>query len=156
MNHLRNQKIRIELLWWVFTAVLVFAVMIPIILNIPAYPFYYQNTILIVVFVTFTRYIFLLPTTLIAKQKWIKLFIIAVAALVFFVLTTAVSDFRNYMDEEGLQTLVDHLHVRQQISIMNYVKREMIFFGVGSILSTIILPVRMIISLWRVRNRGTV
>jgi len=32
----------------------------------------------------------------------------------------------------------------------------MIFFGVGGIITGIILPFRMIISLWRMRNKGTV
>ncbi len=156
MQDTQNQKIIIELIWWFFTLILAVLVLLPIWLNVPLFPFFYQNIILIAAFVTFTRYIFLLPVTLIARQKWIKVFIIAVSAILFFVMTTAVGDFHNFLEEEGLQTLVGDLHVKEQTRMMNYIKSEMVFFGVGSIISGVILPFRMIVSLWRVRNRGTV
>jgi flagellar biosynthesis/type III secretory pathway M-ring protein FliF/YscJ len=156
MKELTNQKLKVEILWWVFTAVLTIVVFVPIWLKVPHYPFFYQNTILIVAFVTFSRYIFLLPTTLISRQKWIKAFIIACSVILFFVMTTALSDFHNFLEEQGLQTLVDHLHVREQNQIMQYMKSEMIFFGVGAIIAGVILPFRMLISIWRVRNRGTI
>jgi len=156
MQKLRKHKIKVEFIWWVFTFILAVLVLLPIWLNAPLFPFFYQNIILIAAFVTFTRYIFLLPITLIARQKWIKVFIIAVSAILFFVMTTALGDFNNFLEEEGLQTLVGHLHVKEQTRMMHYIKSEMIFFGVGSIISGVILPFRMIISLWRVMNRGTV
>ena len=156
MKELTQQKIKIEILWWVFTGVLILGVLFPIWLKAPLFPFFIENTILIAAFVTFTRYIFLLPSTLIARLKWIKVIIIAVAAILFFVLTTALGDFNNFLEEEGLQTIVPHLHVKEQKRMMNYIQNEMIFFGVGSIISGVILPFRMIVSLWRMRNRGTV
>ena len=156
MKELTHQKIKIEILWWVFTGVLTLGVLIPIWLKAPLFPFFIENIILIAAFVTFTRYIFLLPSTLIARLKWIKVIIIAVSAILFFVLTTALGDFNNFLEEEGLQTIVPHLHVNEQKRMMNYIQNEMIFFGVGSIISGVMLPFRMLISLWRVRNRGTV
>ncbi len=156
MDQVVKHKINIELIWWAFTFILAAIIIFPIWINAPLFPFFYQNIILVAAFVTFTRYIFLLPTTLVARQKWIKGFVIAVSAILFFVLTTALSDFHNFLDEEGLQTLVEHLNVNAQTRIINYMKGEMIFFGVGSIIAGIILPFRMILSLWRVRNRGTV
>lgn len=156
MDHVLKHKINIELIWWAFTVILAAIIIFPIWINAPLFPFFFQNIILVAAFVTFTRYIFLLPSTLIARQKWIKVFVIAVSAILFFVLTTALSDFHNFLDEQGLQTLVDHLNVNAQTRMMNYMKGEMIFFGVGAIIAGIILPFRMLISLWRVRNRGTV
>ena len=81
---------------------------------------------------------------------------IAIAAIMFFVMSTAMSDFNNFLEEKGLQTLVTHLHVEAQSNVINYIKSEMIFFGVGSVIAGIILPFRMLISLWRMKNRGTV
>ncbi len=156
MERLRQQKITVELLWWVFTAVVVVLVMLPIWLRVPAFPFDAQNILLITLFITFSRYIFFLPLTLIARLKWIKVFIIAAAGILFFVMTTAIGDFRNFLDEKGLQTLVDNLHVTEQTRMMTYIKNEMLFFGVGSIITGILLPIRMIISLWRMRNSGRV
>ena len=156
MNSLQKQKTLAEIIWWLFTFLVIAIVLFPIWDNDIKFPFYIQNAILIALFITFTRYIFLLPLTFIARKKWIKVAIILTAVIFFFVLTTAMGDFRNFMDEKGLQTLVTHLKVTEQTSIITYIKNEMIFFGVGSIITGIILPFRMIISLWRMRNKGTV
>ncbi len=156
MHPIRKHKSIIELLWWVFTGLVLMIILFPIWESAPAYPFFFSNALMIIMFITFTRYIFLLPVTFIARLKWIKVFIIAVAVLFFFVSATALSDFRNFLDEKGLQTLVSHLTVQEQSSMISYMKNEMIFFGVGSIIAGIVLPFRMIKSLWRMRNKGTV
>ena len=151
-----KEKLTVEILWWVFTMVFVCVIMWPIWRDVPGFPFTFQNILLIVFFVTFTRYIFFLHLTLIARKKWIKVAIIAWAGLFFFITATAMIDFRNFMDEKGLQTLVNHLEVEDQTRRMKYIKQEMIFFGVGSIITGILLPMRMIRSLWRMKNTGRV
>ena len=156
MTRQRTHKVRLELIWWAFTLLLVLTILMPVWLKAPDYPFFAENAFFIIVFVTFTRLVFLLPTTLIAHTKWLKVFVIAIAGILFFVMSTALSDFRNFIDERGLQTLVTHLHVTRQTRIINYIQNEMVFFGVGAIIAGIALPLRMIMSLWRMRNRGTV
>ncbi|MDZ4749625.1 MAG: hypothetical protein SH808_14150 [Saprospiraceae bacterium] len=156
MQPLQKQKSVAEIIWWVFTLLIIAIVLFPIWDNDIQFPFYFQNALLIALFITFTRYIFFLPLTFIARMKWIKVAIILSAVIFFFVMSTALSDFRNFVDERGLQTLVNHLHVTKQTRIIEYIKNEMVFFGVGGIITGLILPVRMIISLWRMRNKGTV
>ena len=156
MNNVNRYKVLAELLWWICTLIVVVIVLMPIREYAPTFPFFVQNAMLIAAFITFTRYIFFLPITFLARMKWIKVAIIAGAAIFFFIVSNALSDFRNFVDEKGLQTLVDHLHVTKQSSVILYIKNEMIFFGVGSIITGILLPIRMIISLWRMRNKGTV
>jgi hypothetical protein len=156
MQPLNKHKLIAELLWWIFTLLAIAIVLFPIWDNDIKFPFYFQNALLITLFITFTRYIFFLRLTFIARMKWIKVAIICTAVIFFFVMSTALSDFRNFVDEKGLQTLVTHLQVNRQTSIIEYIKNEMIFFGVGSIITGIILPGRMIMSLWRMRNKGTV
>jgi len=55
-----------------------------------------------------------------------------------------------------LQTLVENLDVQLQTRRINYIKHEMIFFGMGSLITGVLLPIRMVRSLWRMRNTGTV
>lgn len=149
-------KWTLELLWWFFTAVIIGLVMLPVYFNVPAYPFWKENVLMIVLFITFSRYIFLLPLTFIARMKWIKVAIIAIAVLFVWVMSTTISDIRNFMDEQGLQTLVDHLHTTLQTDMIRYMKNELVFFGVGSVITAILLAMRMIVSLWRMRNSGRV
>ena len=156
MQPVHKHKAIAEILWWICTLIVIVIVLFPIYDNAPTYPFFFQNALLIAVFITFARYIFFLRITFLARLKWVKVAIIAAAAIFFFIVSNSFSDFRNFVDEKGLQTLVDHLHVSKQTSIINYIKHEMVFFGVGSIITGILLPIRMIISLWRMRNKGTV
>ena len=79
---LKNQadirsKIKLEVIWWCFTIILAFFVMLPIMRNVPAFPFFRINAVLIILGVTFTRYIFLLKHSLIARQSKWKMVVIA-------------------------------------------------------------------------------
>ena len=156
MPDIQKQKIKVEIIWWLATIVLVIIVLLPIWQKAPSFPFFAENIFFIVAFVTFARYALLFRTTLIAYKKWIKVAVILVAGILFFVMTTGMSDFRNFVDVQGLQTLVTDLHVNEQTRIINYIKNEMVFFGVGAIIGGILLPLRMILSFWRMRNHGTV
>jgi hypothetical protein len=52
-------------------------------------------------------------------------------------------------------SLLGHLHVDDQYALAKYIRYQKIFFGTGAIITLIMLPIRMIISLWRRKNRGT-
>ncbi|MDX1479498.1 MAG: hypothetical protein R3301_17415 [Saprospiraceae bacterium] len=148
----RHLKVRLELIWWLFTAVLVLAVLSPLLINQVVLPFLWVNVLFVVIFVTFTRYIFLLRHTLWARKMWPKFLVIAVSVVLFFVIVTALGDFNNFVEEVGLQTLVDHLPASRQYNLIRYIQSEAIFFGVGSAIVTVIFPLRMLISIWRTRN----
>lgn len=149
-------KIRLEIIWWCFTIILAFFVMLPILINAPAYPFFRQNALIIIIGITFARYIFLLKHSLIARRKWWKFVLIAASVIIIFLLIMNIGQFSSYMKEEGLQGILDHLPFSKQLSMLRYMKNEMTFFGVLAVVSAILLPFRLVISLWRVRNKGTV
>lgn len=142
---------------WILVTVLVIAIgLYPIWDDAPSYPYFLQNALFIAAFVTFSRYLFFLPISPIAHRKGIKVAAVLTSVILVFVLATALGDYRNYIDEVGLQTLVEHLPVTRQSSLIAYMKKEMVFFGVGSILAAILLTFRLIISLWRMRNTSRV
>ncbi|HLF62571.1 MAG TPA: hypothetical protein VI603_02410 [Saprospiraceae bacterium] len=147
---------KLEIIWWGFTLLAVVAILLPIRLQTHGYPFYIPNALYIVIFITFTRYAFFLKHTFIAKLFWPKFLILAGGAIVTFVLVMSLGDFSNYLEEKGLQTLVDHLPISRQYSVMRYIQGEMIFFGIASTLSAIALPLRMLVSIYRMYNHGTV
>jgi hypothetical protein len=71
-------------------------------------------------------------------------------------LVNSLHAFQLYVDEEGLMGIFATLPAERQQQLAGYVRAEMIFFGVGAILSAVILPFRMLISFWRTHNHGTV
>ena len=149
MNEQSRLKLKLELLWWVFTAILTMAVLAPIYINKLSFPFYLSNIVFIVVFVTVTRYVFLLKHTWLVRMKWLKVALILGSVIIIFVLSTHMIDFSNYLKEVGLHEVVSDLPVDKQFPMIRYIQREVIFFGAGGIVAMIVLPFRMLISLRR-------
>ena len=156
MEKKSSLSLKLELIWWVFTAILAAGVLYPIIKKLPNYPFLVINIIFVIVFITFTRYIFLLKHTFLARQQVIKIGMVLVSILIIAYLINGIHNFQTFIDEQGVDALVGDLPNTQKDSMARYIRAELLFFGVGSIVAAVILPIRLIISVWRVRNRNTV
>lgn len=149
-------SIRLELFWWVFTAIVAFGILYPILSTTDNYPFLLINIIFIIVFITFTRYLFLLRHTFLAKRQMLKAAVIVICIPLIFYLINGVNYFQTYLDENGLESFLGALPLDRQNSMGGFIRNEMLLFGVGSVLVAMMMPFRMIISIWRTHNRGTV
>jgi hypothetical protein len=65
-------------------------------------------------------------------------------------------DFRNFLDEIGIQELVSNFNENEQRSLSIYIRSEMIFFGTAFIISSILIPFKMIWNIWKQINRNEV
>jgi len=152
-----KNKVVLELIWWITTAVLVLLFLMPLITKVGnRYPFYVSNTAFIVIFITFTRTIFLLKHTLIAHSKVLKLLLIFLPIPLFLYSVDALFDFQDFLDKGDHIRMMSHLLPDTAMSISKYMKYQFIFFGTGTLLVIFLLPVRMIVSIWRGINKGTV
>jgi hypothetical protein len=146
----------LELVWWIFTAVLVVFVLYPIYQEVPKFPFWVMNCIAIVTFITSARLIFFLRFSPIAYIQQLKV-VLAIAMIPFiFVLVSQFNFFQTYLDENGILSFLGHLSPPRIDSMDKYIRNEIGFFSIGAIISSAILAIRLIISVWRVRNKGTV
>ncbi|MBK7426155.1 MAG: hypothetical protein IPI60_03495 [Saprospiraceae bacterium] len=146
----------LELVWWIFTAVLVIFVLYPIYQQIPEYPFWTMNCIAIATFITSARLIFFLRFSPIAYIQPLKV-VLAIAMIPFiFILVSQFNFFQTYLDENGILSFLGHLSPPRIDSMDKYIRNEIGFFSIGAIISSAILAIRLIISVWRVRNKGTV
>ena len=146
-------KIWMEGLWILITAVIVFGIMYPIWRDVPEYPFTVKNIVHIVIFVTLARYIFLLQHTWLAHAKWPKVALILASAYLVIWLTRSLNDFTLYAEEYGLQAFMADLAHKDQWPLVKYIRTEYLFFAVGSIITAVIFPFRLLISVWRNVNR---
>lgn len=149
-------KITLELIWWLLTALIAWLVLRPIFKAMYVWPFEVWNIIFVVTLVTLTRYVFLLQHTFVAKRQVLKIVLLLLMFPFTFVLIDQLNEFLNYIDERTWEPLVGHLPTAQQPAIQEYIWREMLFFGVGSIIAAPVFAGRMMLSIWRQRNRGTV
>lgn len=164
MNIDRKQlilKLQLEIIWWIVTAIATFLVVYPIIDNMVNFEFLYANILFVVVFITYARIIFLLKYTFLAYWQWVKFALIFLSIPLVFKLIEYIFNFQSFLDTEGLQSFSAHFRTgisfKTQQNLLNYMRREYVFFGVGSVIVAIILPFRMLISFWRVYNKkGTV
>ncbi|MCB0534208.1 MAG: hypothetical protein H6574_23755 [Lewinellaceae bacterium] len=146
----------LELLWWVLTALIVWLVLYPIHKAMYVWPFEGWNIAFVVCTITLTRYIFLLKFTPIAWLQEVKVGLILLMFPLTFIMVDAVNGFMVYIEEHTWEALTGHLPAAQQKGIESYMWTEMLFFGVGSFVAPPVFAVRLFMSVWRTRNRGTV
>lgn len=151
-----NQKMQLEFYFWVLTLVVAAGILLPILSTLPEYRFLLPNIVYIVVAITMTRYLFLLKHTFLAKRQVLKVAISLLCIPLLFYLVQALNGFQTFLDEEGPEAIVGPLAYSSRSGLMTYIRSEMLLFGVASIISAFVLPFRLILSVWRTRNRGTV
>ena len=142
-----------EIVFWIFTIAVAVLIMRPIHDYIGKdYPYYFINYIFILLFFTYTRYLFLLRFTPFSHNLWVKLFLLFACIPLFLYLIDGSYDFQRMVDETGIEPLVNSSNLETKFNLARYVKYEFIFFSTGAFITLILLPMRMVASIWRVRN----
>ena len=149
-------KWKVEIIAILITFVFTALILLPIMQNSPDFPFMVFNIAAIVIFITLIRYLFLLRFTPLARFMPLKVVIVFLSIPLLVYLIDGLAEFQFELDEEGTYSMVSHLDVNKQLPLSKYIRSEMIFFTTGAIIGTLLLPIRMIISIWKVKNRNTV
>ena len=150
-------KVLLEVIWWLITAVIVGAVMYPIWTNFPDFQFNVVNIANIVAFVTFTRYTFFLQYTFLAQYEKAKIAFVLFTLMIIITITTQIQSFNVWIDGGDPDVLLGSVgKAEMRESLLNYIKSEFLFFIVGAIVAAVFLSGRLMISVWRLRNRGKV
>ncbi len=146
----------IEIIWWMVSISIGLLVLLPIYFQKINYPFYVLNFIFVLGFLTCSRWLFLWKFTPYARIQILKLCFIFLFIPIIFSGIIYFSDFRNYIDEIGLQEMVQHLPSGEQDAMSHYIRNEMVFFAVCFILVSILIPFKMVWNIWTQHNRGEV
>lgn len=153
----KEQIFQMEMGWWVFTAIVVLLILLPINIWIEGFPFYFLNTVYIVTFITLTRHLFLLKYTYLAKRESLKVIVFFLCLPLLFYVIQELNLFQTFLDENGPEAMVGStLDISQRSAVAKYIHSEIFLFGVGSIISGVLLPLRLLLSVWRGRNGGGV
>ncbi len=153
-----KMKWMLEGIWWIVTAILIVIIMFPVWGKVD-YPFKFFNVVSIVAFVTLTRHIFLLKYSLIAQQNTLKVVLLILCLPLAWFLIENMSNFQtflDYLDDTGWDTVFGEKPHEKQLEMYKYLRTEVSFFGTASLILCVLFPIRMVISVWRQRNRGTV
>jgi hypothetical protein len=124
--------------------------------NIIRYDFVTINFLSIALFLTFSRYILLLKYTPFAFNAWVKVILLFSAIPLFFYFLDGIYEFLKMLDEEGIEPFVNSDNADFRWNFAKFTKYQFLFFITATLCTLFMMPVRMIVSIWRVRNKGTV
>ena len=151
-----KNKAFFELIWWLITAVTIGLVMLPIFKNFPEFPFLIANIVYIAVFVTATRYTFLLKYTFLGQVQVVKIALVLLCIALVSLLLYKMQDFQVWAATEDPNRLLYQVKANKREALFSYIKAEYLFFAIGSIVAQIFLTFRLLQSIWNLRNRGIV
>ena len=147
---------KVELIWWALGFVLLAVIMFPIYSNFEHFPFLFQNAVFILVFFHFARMAFLWKYNPFQRNLVFKLIIIFTMIPLCVLLMDGLNEFQYFLDEQGVESLLPNLPLKEKLALGQYIQSEMFFFGVGSVIATVTVTFRLIISIWRVKNTDRV
>lgn len=151
-----NKKLQLELVWWTLTAVVIVLVMFPIWSEVgTSFRYNNSNIMSIFIFMVYTRMIFVLRHTYISNNALMKIIFVILSIPLFVYFMDRINAFQTFVDENGDTALLPAYDDSVE-SLTKYIRYEYLFFAVAAIMTVAMMPFRMILSLWRTRNRGTV
>ncbi len=156
MKRSTSKLLQLELIWWLLTLILTAILILPIWSQSPNYPFFWLHLLYIVTFVTLTRYLFFLRHTFLAYRQVLKLILFFLLLPFVFYLIQELNFFQTFLDQEGPEALLGYPKGAINQPMVAYARNQVLFFGTGAIIAAVLFGFRMIISIWRNRNRGTV
>lgn len=157
----RNIKIQMAIISWIMIAVITYVVIQPL-FGIFQNPKYIIDTaIFTVIFCAYVRYIFMLPTTFLSHLQKVKIVMIFLCIPLIFYTIQSVNDFESFYGDDGLSSFsnyfVEGIDFNKQQEAMTYLKDVLFFFGIGTVIASLVLAIRLLKSYWRVyNNTGTV
>lgn len=148
-----QKQLNFELLSWLFAIVFCTLFITPIYMKSGHnYPFYISNITSIIIFLTFTRLIFLLAYTPYARSKWLRMVLIFLPIPLFMYQIDGLFEFQKFIDEEGTISFFKESNSLSDYNFGKFIKYQYIFFSVAAFVTVVLLPIRMIISFWRTTN----
>ena len=156
MDKKQTLTLWLEVLWWGITTFVVAVILYPIHKAMYVWPFQPLNIAFVVVTITLARYIFLLKHTFLARFQVLKVALLLLMFPLTFVMVNELNMFMLYIEENTWDPLTGHLPAMDKRAIEEYIWAEMLLFGVGSCVAPPLFAARLMLSIWRTRNRGTV
>lgn len=149
-------KLRSEGIWWFFSILLSIIILFPIYYFKIPYDFYLSNLLFIIGFFIGLRWLFFWHLTPYARIQILKIALIFLMIPIFFYGIYAFSDFKNFLDEVGIQEILNDIPEREQISMAIYIRSQMVFFSISCLIGILLIPFKLIWNIWKQHNRGKV
>lgn len=143
----------LESMFWLLALLIAAAVLFPLSRPGVDFPLIGENMILIITAVILLKHLFLLEYSVINRWRAVKIALIPLSVPFAFYLIRLLSRFTLFMDEQSLTEMCISCAHDTQMTLANYVRIEYLLFGVMAIAAAILLPLKLLRSVWREINR---
>ena len=151
-----RSKLLLELVFWLISFLLIALLLLPIYTKVYDYQFYGLNIITTLIAFHFIRSIFLLKHMWFSHHTKVKVVCFFLCIPVLLYLIDAIYNFQSFRDNTGVTSLVGHLPLEDQLGISTYIIRMTMISWISAVIATVVFPIRLLKSVWLLRNRGTV
>ena len=97
----RLGKIMMEVIWWLITAIVVIMAAQPLWTSFVQYSFVYELIMFGVIFITYTRYLFFMKYTFLAKAQIIKFVFIFLSLPLAFYLIQVFFNYQDFLEKQN-------------------------------------------------------
>ena len=147
-------KLLVEILWWLLSCIILTIFLLPYHLYHIPFPYLYFNIFFILCSFHITRYIFSIKYSFFAHLSFLKILSIFLSIAAFLFAYRGINIYQIFIDENGYYFLFDHLKLNLRYKMAFFVNSQYFFFGVWTMVSSLVFPVILIRSISRVRNTG--
>lgn len=159
----RMGKLLMELIWWALTFLIAWMVTQSLWANFERQNFVYELIFFIIIFITYTRYLFLLKYTFLARFQAMKFLLIFVSLPLTFYLIQLFFNYQDFLEKQNEGMVEFQSYFKEGISFdehyntLHHLTKVYNFFGLSAIIVVLVSPFRLLVSYWRVYNKvGTV
>lgn len=151
---LSKNKWIFNFLWLILILILSIVILWPIYSNNIEFKFYFDNVLFIILSLIYVRYIFLMRYTFIENTIIPKFIVLPMGIISAIYSYYAMNEFIGFYQDNGMYFSLEKFILSKQEFLGHYIFRQFIFFGVLTLITSIILPFRIVVSIWRVYNKG--
>ncbi len=144
-----KQQLTSELLFILLAVAIALAVVAPPFYIIGPFVGLLANFIIIIGFITVVRLLFFATLSPWLRPRYMKGVVTILAVPAFLATVLALNEMQTYIDANGFAALFDNAAHPEAARWARYVRNEFVFFGSALLIVLLILPVAMIVQLWR-------
>lgn len=166
MDNLGKQrvgKLLMELVWWVLTGIVVWLVTRPLWSEFIRYEYIHYLILFMVIFITYTRYLFLLKYTFLSHFQVGKFILIFASIPLAFYLIGLFFNYQDFLERQSEGMEEYRIYFRSDMTfdehgeVLKYLSKVYSFFALSAVIVVVVAPFRLLLSFWRVYNKvGTV
>ncbi|MBK9270669.1 MAG: hypothetical protein IPM48_03660 [Saprospiraceae bacterium] len=151
-----SQTLRSELSWYFISLLFCVVILFPIYYFKVEYDFWVGNVIAVFGLSVLLRWIFLWSYTPFAWWLYFKVVLAFLMIPLFFYTIDSFAGFKDFINEVGFPEILQHVEGPDQFALAKYIQNQMTFFSVSFMMCILIIPFKMIWSIWKQLNRNEV